>query len=133
MIDQWQPADQNSTQLDLTLLNKLAGLASVLENTNNIDDHISQEELQQARSWIQLSENHWQDSVKQLEAEQRLNIATFYVLAETKLSGWEARDKNPAIWIFRYLKKNKQLPEKDIIKKLKNKTDNRFIPYGSVL
>lgn len=133
MIDQWQPADQTSNEPDLTLLKKLAALASTLEDNAGLNDHISSEELHRARSWIQFSEDQWRPSVEQLEPEQRLNLATFYVIAEGKLSGWEARDKNPAIWIYRYLKKTKQLPEKEIIKALKSKTDNRFIPYGSVL
>ena len=133
MVDVWQPANADSGQPDLTLLQTLAGLSDAIENNTDISDIVSDDELTLARSWIQLSEENWQTTIEALNTENRLGLAFFYTLAEMKLSGWEARDKNPAIWIFRYLKKNKQLPEKEIIKLLKSKTDNRFIPYGSVL
>ena len=133
MVDVWQPADTDSGQPDLTLLQTLAGLSDAIENNTDVSTMVSDDELALARSWIQLSEEKWLVAIESLSAENRLGLAFFYTLAEVKLSGWEARDKNPAIWIFRYLKKNKQLPEKEIIKLLKSKTDNRFIPYGSVL
>lgn len=133
MVDTWQPASGKNTAPDLTVLKKLASLHPQLETSTDLDAVIDSQDLAQARSWIQLAEDQWQTVITELEQQERLNLATFYTVAEMKLSGWEARDKNPAIWIYRFLKKTKQLPEKDIIKALKSKTDNRFIPYGSVL
>lgn len=133
MVDVWQPANPSSTSPDLTVLQKMASAAEALESSGDISALLDDAQLASGRSWLQLTEETWQPVIAQLSHEQQLALATFYTVAEVKLSGWQARDKNPAIWIFRYLKKNQQLPEKDFIKALKNKTDNRFIPYGSVL
>lgn len=133
MVDVWQPADLTNNTPDLTVLQKLATAAVQLELQGDVSDLLNDQQLASARSWMQFSEENWQAAIEQLSNDERLQLATFYTVAEVKLSGFEARDKNPAIWIFRYLKKTQQLPEKDFIKALKNKTDNRFIPYGSVL
>ncbi len=133
MVDTWQPAGGDTTEPDLTVLKTLASLHQQLEISTDLSAAIDEQNLARARSWIQLAEDQWQTVINEMEQQERLDLATFYTVAEMKLSGWEARDKNPAIWIYRFLKKTKQLPEKDIIKALKGKTDNRFIPYGSVL
>jgi hypothetical protein len=132
MVDVWQPTSDAGNAPDLTVLKNLASQSDALQQGQPLAT-INDSELASARSWIQLSEEAWQESIQQLTDQERLQLATFYTVAEVKLSGWQARDKNPAIWIFRYLKKNGQLPEKEFIKALKSQTDNRFIPYGSVL
>lgn len=132
MVDVWQPTSDAGNAPDLTVLKNLALKSDALQQGQPLAT-INDSELASARSWIQLSEAAWQESIQQLTDLERLQLATFYTVAEVKLSGWQARDKNPAIWIFRYLKKNGQLPEKEFIKALKSQTDNRFIPYGSVL
>jgi len=132
MVDVWQPTSDAGNAPDLTVLKTLASQSDALQQGQPLAT-INDSELASARSWIQLSEAAWQESIQQLTDLERLQLATFYTVAEVKLSGWQARDKNPAIWIFRYLKKNGQLPEKEFIKALKSQTDNRFIPYGSVL
>jgi len=132
MVDVWQPTSDAGNAPDLTVLKNLASQSDALQQGQPLAT-INDSELASARSWIQLSEAAWQESIQQLTDQERLQLATFYTVAEVKLSGWQARDKNPAIWIFRYLKKNGQLPEKEFIKALKSQTDNRFIPYGSVL
>ena len=132
MVDVWQPTSDAGNAPDLTVLKNLALQSDALQQGQPLAT-INDSELASARSWIQLSEAAWQESIQQLTDLERLQLATFYTVAEVKLSGWQARDKNPAIWIFRYLKKNGQLPEKEFIKALKSQTDNRFIPYGSVL
>jgi len=132
MVDVWQPTSDAGNAPDLTVLKNLASQSDALQQGQPLAT-INDSELASARSWIQLSEAAWQESIQQLTDLERLQLATFYTVAEVKLSGWQARDKNPAIWIFRYLKKNGQLPEKEFIKALKSQTDNRFIPYGSVL
>jgi len=133
MVDVWQPANTLPAGPDLTLVEKLAALSAELEQHDDLNQFLSADDLAAARSWIQLSEAQWLPVIKQLEAESRLKLALFYTLAEVKLNGWQAGDKNPAIWIFRFLKQTHQLPEKNFIRLLKSKTDNRFIPYGSVL
>ena len=132
MVDVWQPTSDAGNAPDLTVLKNLASQSDALQQGQPLAT-IDDSELASARSWIQLSEAAWQESTQQLTDQERLQLATFYTVAEVKLSGSQARDKNPAIWIFRYLKKNGQLPEKEFIKALKSQTDNRFIPYGSVL
>jgi hypothetical protein len=117
MVDVWQPTSDAGNAPDLTVLKNLASQSDALQQGQPLAT-INDSELASARSWIQLSEEAWQESIQQLTDQERLQLATFYTVAEVKLSGWQARDKNPAIWIFRYLKKNGQLPEKEFINAL---------------
>lgn len=131
-IEQWTPATQTpdiSSELLLQLTNLSQTWAANPEQIPELPDGLNST----ARNWLQHSEQHWQQAIRALTPEQQIDLAFFYVLAEMKLSGWESKDKNPAIWIFRQLKAQQQLPEKATIKYLKSLTDNRFIPYGSVL
>lgn len=130
MIDEWQPA-ASVTQIDVALLQLICAQTSP-EQPSQIPEIDASQQAQLA-SYIQGTEQLWYSVLDQLEVSEMLALAFFYTRAEEKWSAFTAGSDNPAIWIFRYLKTNNQLPEKTIIKQLKKETKNRFIPYGSVL
>lgn len=136
MVDIWQPnatqtaTHTNTAQINVDLLQQIANLS---DDVDAIFNALTAEQQQYVRQWIQLSEQEWQAQLPHIEESALFPIAQFYTLAEMKLSGFEAGKNNPAIWIFRYLKQQQKLPEKSDIRALKAQTDNRFIPYGSVL
>lgn len=131
MIDQWEP--NRPSALDPTVLQQLADCSQTLITQGASGLTLPDDTLRRAQQWIQTPEIQWLDVLPQFDQSTLLALAEFYTVAEMILPGWQAKDKNPTIWIFRYLKKQQQLPEKEIIRALKARTDNRFIPYGSAL
>lgn len=133
MIDQWDPSLPTTNLPDSALLQRIAEQSKVLRLQGKDALTLTAEELQQGASWIQQSEEIWLNTIPTLSDATLIDLAFFYTQAEMTLSGFQAKAKNPAIWIFRYLRQMKRLPDKAIIRELKALTDNRFIPYGSVL
>ncbi|WP_320820500.1 hypothetical protein [Thalassolituus sp.] len=133
MIDQWDPSLPTITRPDSATLQRLAEQSTVLREQGKDALTLTAEDLQQGACWIQQSEDIWLDVIPTLSDDTLIELAFFYTQAEMILSGFQAKAKNPAIWIFRYLRQVKRLPEKAVIRELKALTDNRFIPYGSVL
>jgi hypothetical protein len=132
MIGLWQPAKTNP--IDTTLLEELSALGA-LAFTQNIDLNaaLSSHAQQQAQAWLKLNEEDWQASLENLDLGALFPLAVFFTLAEMQLSGYQCGARNPAIWCFRWLRKHQAQPAKEQIQQLKKLTDNRFIPYGSVL
>lgn len=129
MINEWQPAVASIPNISKELLQTFAQI----DTTAPLTSVIGQADQDTARPWLRLSEQDWQPVLNSLPAEQLYPLAVFFTLAEQQLSGWQCGARNPAIWIFRWLRQNNQLPAKELIRELKKMTDNRFIPYGSVL
>lgn len=136
MIEQWQPA--GSSDATRPAAERLKQLLVALQNADSDAPVIQQqvlnaELLADAKSWTQLDESGWQTALETLDAESMWQVAVFYVVAEQQLDDWQMGANNPAIWVFRWLKKNGTPAPKPQIKAIKALTDNRFIPYGSVL
>lgn len=129
MIHEWKPAVAKPQQIDPGLLQKFAQI----NHQQPLNTAIDPADQEQARSWLKLSEQEWSAVLTQLEPHTLFPLAVFFTLAEQQLSGWQCGARNPAIWIFRWLRQHDQLPDKEQIRQLKKMTDNRFIPYGSVL
>lgn len=130
MINEWQP----TAAIDISALKSLAPFGQdALQQPVKLNKTVPPALQQQAQAWLMLSEKDWQAALQTLDSDELFPLAAFFTLAENQLSGWQCGDSNPAIWVFRYLRKHKQAPAKEEIRKLKQLTDNRFIPYGSVL
>ena len=59
-------------------------------------------------------------------------LIRFFTLAEQELPGWEAGSKSPAIACARELRLRGRYPA-DLTAWIRDHTDNRFLPYGSLL
>lgn len=130
MINEWQPA----AAIDLSVLKTLVGYGQdILQQPIDLTKSVSKAQQQQAQRWLKLPEQDWQEALEALTTAELFPLAAFFTLAEKQFTGWQCGDSNPAIWIFRWLRNNQQLPDKEQVRKLKQLTDNRFIPYGSVL
>ena len=127
MIGEWEPAQTGApVTVNDTLLKELAGYA---EQPSAAGDVL----LQQALPLLKVAEADWQPALNLLDDTQLISLAFFFVRAEASLSGFEAGARNPAIWVFRFLKAQGRKPAKEIVAALKAATDNRFIPYGNAL
>lgn len=134
MINEWAPTDQSASTVDTALLKRAATLAKAIRSdADQAAAELSDEEKSTLQNWLKLDEDAWRTAISQLEENELFPLAEFFTIAENAFSGWQCAAKNPAIWVFRYMKEQKMLPEKAAIRELKGLTDNRFIPYGSVL
>lgn len=73
----------------------------------------------------------WAAASDSLDTVQLLALIRFYTLAE-RLPGWEAGARSPVIPMVAELKKRGEYPA-DLGAWIKERTDNRFLPYGSLL
>lgn len=134
MINEWSPDHSQPGAIDNTLVKQFIALADAIkQDADAVRQEIGEQSLQQAQRWLKLDESQWQTVISALEEKDLFPLAEFFTIAENAFPGWQCGARNPAIWIFRYLKEQKKLPEKSLIRALKAQTDNRFIPYGSVL
>lgn len=134
MINTWQPQKETTSDISLEVLERFAeyGLA-ILQEETLLNKVVSKEHQSIANQWLNLTEEQWQQAIANLPIELLYPLAAFFTLAEMQLPGWQCGAKNPAIWIFRWLRAQQQQPSKEQVQVLKKMTDNRFIPYGSVL
>lgn len=74
----------------------------------------------------------WQAALRRLDDDQMLTLIRFYTLAEGKFPAWKAEAKSPVIVLARALRARDAWPA-DMTAWIKRHTDNRFLPYGSLL
>ena len=130
MINEWQP----TAAIDISVLKSLVPYGQeALQQPIQLNKVVSKDLQKKVQGWIMLPEKEWQNTIAALATEELFPLAAFFTLAENQLGGLQCGASNPAIWIFRWLRSHKLLPDKDQIRQLKQLTDNRFIPYGSVL
>ena len=130
MINEWQP----TAAVDLDVLKSFIPYGQdILQQPIDLTKVVTGAVQKQAQGWLKLPEKEWQPLLQSLNKDELFPLAAFFTLAEKQLNGWQCGDSNPAIWIFRYLRSAQALPDKEHIRALKQLTDNRFIPYGSVL
>ncbi len=129
MIGEWNPSATTTETGAVPTSNELRQLAAAADNPASAAEQLRN----RAANWIRSSQSDWEQSLSDLADAELINIAFFYIRAEQTLSGFESGANNPAIRIFRYLKSQGRKPEKDIVRKMKAETDNRFIPHGDAL
>ena len=131
MSQLWQAATPSSKEPDNALLERLASKAEPLMRQEALS--ISDEDREQIEPWLAQPAEKWLELIQQLPQAQWLNLAIFFTAAEEHLGHWQCGANNPAITIFKELKKQGALPEKSVIKQIKSLTSNRYIPYGAAL
>ncbi|WP_394169658.1 hypothetical protein [Saccharospirillum alexandrii] len=89
--------------------------------------------LNELHEWMKQPQSQWQPELEPLETETLIALVRFFTLAEQHWAGWEAGDKNPAIWICKTLKPRGAFPDVELTRWVKAHTDNRFLPYGNPL
>ena len=73
----------------------------------------------------------WKAAAVELDSARLIALVRFYTLAE-RLPGWEAGARSPVIVLAAELKKRGDYPD-DLTAWIKANTDNRFLPYGSLM
>ena len=131
MIEQWQPDTVTPDALNTDQVKSV--IASTAISVPGQLPDIDNSCRETMASYIKSSDEAWSALLTSLSNDEILALAYFYTRAEMVWAEFISKDNNPAIRCFQHLKSTKSLPEKALIKQLKSETDNRFIPYGSVL
>ena len=129
MIGEWNPSATTTETETLPTNDELRHHAAASAPPADVSEPLRT----RAANWIRNDQSEWEQAISELEDAELINVAFFYIRAEQTLSGFESGANNPAIRIFRYLKSQGRKPDKDIVRKMKAETDNRFIPHGDAL
>jgi hypothetical protein len=74
----------------------------------------------------------WAQAIRDLDAAALEALARFFTLAEARLPGFEAGGRSPVIALARELRRRGAMTP-ELGAWIKANTDNRFLPYGSLL
>lgn len=80
----------------------------------------------------QSTSTDWTSAAEGLGEAELISLIRLFTLAEARFAAWESGSNSPVIPLARALKERGAYPE-DLTKWIKNNTDNRFLPYGSLL
>ncbi|MEE8077882.1 MAG: hypothetical protein V3T18_02705, partial [Pseudomonadales bacterium] len=74
----------------------------------------------------------WGSAAENLTSGQVVSLIRLFTLAETRFANWEAGANSPVVVLARLLKTRDAYPA-DLTGWIKANTENRFLPYGSLL
>lgn len=125
-IDIWQPKVNYVIERDLLCqisdAFRLSGLDSELFSEDFIQDNVGL--MQQAQDSF--------DAVNSFSDDVITDLVKFFTLAEMTYPGWSAGKKSPVIYLVKILKCRGVFCS-ELRKWIKNNSDNRYLPHGSVL
>lgn len=83
-------------------------------------------------AWLMtLPEEAWQKA-EELDTDELTALVRFFTLAEMRFAGWQAGKTSPVIAFARLLRARGAF-SKELRLWIKANSDNRYLPYGSVL
>ena len=125
-IDVWEPKDKFVIELGLLYQISDAFRAHRLDSDFFSEKFIKDNAdlMQQSQESFQVV-NTWPDDVI-------IDLIQFFTLAEMAYQGWSSGKKSPVIYLVRILKSRGAFCV-ELRKWIKNNSDNRYLPHGSVL
>lgn len=124
----WQP-DVNGVTLNAALLDRLARAADALDAPAF---GLTSDEVVNFAAVMRHPASDWAALLTAQSDAVLIRLAKFFTLAEMQLTGWEALARSPVIPIVAELRRRKQYPQ-ELTAWIKAHTNNRFLPYGSLL
>lgn len=116
-------------KLDAGVLEELTGAAARLEED---DFGLARERISALSAVARHDEKtDWNAAAADLDSERLIALVRLYTRAE-RLPGWEAGARSPVIPLAAELKRRGDYPA-DLTAWIKANTDNRFLPYGSLM
>ena len=74
----------------------------------------------------------WTAAAEDLQEMELISLIRLFTLGEARFAAWESGSKAPVIPLAGVLRTRDAYPA-DLTKWIKNNTENRFLPYGSLL
>jgi len=124
----WQP-DVRGVTLDAALLSRLADTADFLDEQTF---GLTAQEVVSFAALMRRQASDWAPLLTDQSDAQLLHLAKFFTLAEMRLTGWEALGRSPVVPIVAELRRRQRYPH-ELTAWIKAHTNNRFLPYGSLL
>ena len=124
----WEP--QKPLELNVEKLRRYVELMANVDPAN-LAAALSADELKSDARLMQQPESAWRVA-ESLGAAEVEALIRFFTLAEMQLPGWEGDKQSPVIYLVRILKR-RNLFTPSLRKWIKANTDNRYLPYGSLL
>jgi len=127
----WKPSgDDESRVLSPALLDRFLLLADGI--SGRIDASMLDAAELANENWVMTSGPRAWAIARELDTESAISLVRLFTLVEDQVSGWEAGNKSPVIWLVKVLKERGDL-EADLRKWIKSNTKNRYLPHGSAL
>ena len=130
-IGVWKPSGNDESRVvNAALLDRFMLLAGGL--SGKIDASMLEAAELANENWVMTSGPSAWEIARALDSESAISLVRLFTLVEDQVSGWEAGNKSPVIWLVKVLKERGDL-EADLRKWIKSNTKNRYLPHGSAL
>lgn len=133
-VGAWNPSDSENTAsfiIDLAIVRELATLAQK-QSLTALNELLPETIIADQQPLMKQSKEAWFEAAQVLSNEEILALIKFFTLAEMQLSGWEAGDQSPVIWLTKVLRKRKAPLSKELLLWIREHSDNRFLPNGAL-
>lgn len=131
-IGTWQPGNKPTQAIHFSeeLLQRFISLGKQAE-VPDLASALTPAEVSAGAVLMTIDRSNW-DFLRDRDVASLTSLIRFYTLAEAQLPGWQAGNKSPVIALVTFLKQRDEFPA-ELRKWIKANTDNRYLPYGSVL
>lgn len=127
-VGTWNPAEQ-ITELNSSVLDELLAAAA---RSGDDDFGLSPADIERLAGCAHANRVNWQAASETLRDDQTIALIRFYTLAEGRFPPWKAGSNSPVIVLAKTLRARGAWPS-DLTAWIRAKTDNRFLPYGSLM
>ncbi len=127
-VGSWDPAAQ-ATELNESVLQELLEAAKSLESD---DFGLSVEAVARLVGVARADRVAWTEAAENLDDAKLEALIRLYTLAEGRFPAWEAGAQSPVVVLAKALRTRGTYP-KALTAWVKAHSDNKFLPYGSLL
>lgn len=124
-VGTWRPSPERLGDAHAQALERAAAIAGDTFEVSEPDANL-------LRELMAADVDHWRELVDSASSDTLVKWLRATVLAEARLTGCERGAKSPAILIARTLRDRNAYPN-EITAWIRSVSDNRFLPYGSLL
>jgi hypothetical protein len=110
-------------------------LQRLLEAAAALDDPrfgLADTEIQTLTPLAKGGSDIWPGPAEALSAAELIALVRLFTLAESRLPAWEAGARSPVVPLVKLLRARESYPA-ELTAWIKANTENRFLPYGSLL
>ena len=125
-IDVWEP--KSEFVVDCDLLCQIADAFRV----SRLDNEFFTEAFIKNNAQLMQQECQSYDVANRLSDNVITDLIQFFTLAEMAYTEWKSGKKSPVVYLVKILK-SRGVFDVELRKWIKDNSDNRYLPYGSVL
>lgn len=127
-VGTWNPSAQ-ITELSNAILQELLVAAG---HSSEREFGLSPTDIERLAGAAHSNRMDWQTATQHLGDGDLVALVRFFTLAEARFDSWQAGANSPVIVMARALRERGAWPA-DLTAWIKRHTDNKFLPYGSLL